>query len=70
MKNIYKVGFLVFEKDLNKFYKDVPPIENINHKGFNEFVLSYCHLLAKLVSENGGISMSDIYEFIESYDFW
>ena len=57
-------------KDLNKFYKDVPPIENINHRGFNEFALSYCHLLAEMVSENGGISMNDVYEFIESYDFW
>ena len=56
-------------KDLNKYYDEVPKIEEIDYLGFKEFAISYCKYLSKIISEKGGISMSDVYDFIENWEY-
>ena len=56
-------------KDLNKYYNEVPKIEEIDFKGFRNFALEYCKYLSKNVSEQGSVSMSDVYDFIERWKF-
>ena len=54
-------------EDLNKYYDEVPPIENIDYKGFHDFAIGYCKYLSSLVSEKGSIKMEEVFDFIESY---
>ena len=54
-------------EDLNKYYDEVPPIENIDYKGFHDFAIEYCKYLSSLVSEKGSIKMEEVFDFIESY---
>ena len=54
-------------KDLNRFYDEVPQISDIDYEGFRNFAINYCKYLSEIVSENGGIDMSDIYDYIVEY---
>ena len=50
-----------------RYYDEVPPIENIDYKGFHDFAIEYCKYLSSLVSEKGSIKMEEVFDFIESY---
>ena len=54
-------------KDLNRFYDEVPQISDIDYEGFRNFAINYCKYLSEVVSENGGIDMSDIYDYVVEY---
>lgn len=54
-------------RDLNEFYDEVPPIENIDSKGFMNFFLAYCDYLCTILSQDGGISASQAKEFVVNY---
>ena len=53
--------------DLNAYYNEVPLIEKIDYDGFHKFAIEYCRYLSSIVSEKGGISMKDVFDFIEKY---
>ena len=53
--------------DLNVYYNEVPLIEKIDYDGFHKFAIEYCRYLSSIVSEKGGISMKDVFDFIEKY---
>lgn len=53
--------------DLNAYYNEVPLIEKIDYDGFHKFAIEYCRYLSSIVSEKGGISMKDAFDFIEKY---
>lgn len=61
----------IVEDIINKNYEDVPLIEPgvIDLRGFRDFMKSYVKLLAKSISENGTITMQEIKNFIENYNF-
>lgn len=54
-------------EDLNEYYDEVPPIENIDYRGFHDFAIGYCRYLSLTVSEKGGISMREVFAFIDNY---
>ena len=52
---------------MNRFYDEVPQISDIDYEGFRDFAINYCKYLSEVVSENGGIDMSDIYDYVVEY---
>ena len=56
-------------RELNNFYKDVPPIKEPDYEGFRDFALKYCRLLSKKIAEQGGITTDEISDFVDDY-FW
>lgn len=60
-----------YAQEINFKYKDVPkiPIENLDYKGFNEFLKAYLKLAAKLISENGSVNAADVLNFVKGWNY-
>ena len=50
--------------DLNEYYDEVPPIENIDYDGVRDFCILYIRYLSKIISIKGNITCKEIQDFV------